>query len=232
MMSRERFHAGMRKDDARKLDHKTLEAMRERAVRRVQDGESPEVVARIFWAVLSAAIRRTAIPTSWFDTVGCMVVISRDDFKRPLSYAQAVRVWFLAVWFVTSQKNGISVLGLQRVLGLCRYETAWTWIHKLRRAMIRPGRDRLTGAVEVDEIYIGSREKSARGRETDTKSIVVAAVEKNGRGVGRIHLRRVEDVSAASLLSFVKDAVRPGTEVHTDGWRAYSRLKHAGYQHL
>lgn len=148
-----------------------------------------------------------------------------QDTRKPL------RVWFLAMWFVTSQKNGVSALGLQRVLGLGSYETAWTWLHKLRRAMVRPGRDRLTGAVEVDEIYIGGREKSARGRETDTKSIVVAAVEKNGRGVGRIRLRRVDDVSAASLLSFVKDAVTPGTEVHTDGWRAYSRLKHAGYQH-
>ena len=148
-----------------------------------------------------------------------------QDTRKPL------RVWFLAMWFVTSQKNGVSALGLQRVLGLGSYETAWTWLHKLRRAMVRPGRDRLTGAVEVDEIYIGGREKRARGRETDTKSIVVAAVEKNGRGVGRIRLRRVDDVSAASLLSFVKDAVTPGTEVHTDGWRAYSRLKHAGYRH-
>ncbi len=148
-----------------------------------------------------------------------------QDTRKPL------RVWFLAMWFVTSQKNGVSALGLQRVLGLGSYKTAWTWLHKLRRAMVRPGRDRLTGAVEVDEIYVGGREKSARGRETDAKSIVVAAVEKNGRGVGRIRLRRVEDVSAASLLSFVKDAVTPGTEVHTDGWRAYSRLKHAGYQH-
>src|SRR6202011_3985259 len=172
-----------------------LEAMRERAVRRVQDGESPEVVARIFWAVLSAAIRRTAIPTSWFDTVGCMVVISRDDFKRPLSYAQAVRVWFLAVWFVTSQKNGISVLGLQRVLGLCSYETAWTWLHKLRRAMIRPGRDRLTGWVEVDETLVGGLEEGVSGRQTSKKSWVVIAAQADGAGIGRIRMRIVRDCS-------------------------------------
>lgn len=89
-----------------------------------------------------------------------------------------LRVGFFAMWFVTSQKNGGGALGLQRVLGLGSYETAWTWLHKLRRAMVRPGRDRRIGAVEVDEIYVGGREKSARGRETGTKSIVVAAVDK------------------------------------------------------
>ena len=97
--------------------------------------------------------------------------------------------------------------------------------------MVRPGRDRLAGAVEVDEIYVGGREKRARGHATGAKTIVAATVEKNGRGGGRIRPERVDDVSAASLLAFVKDAVTPGTEVHLDGWRAYFGLRHAGYQH-
>jgi hypothetical protein len=70
-------------------------------------------------------------------------------------------MWFRAMWYVTSQKNGASALGLQRVLGLASYETAWTWLHKLRRAMIRPDRDRLSGWVEVDETLVGGEEKGA-----------------------------------------------------------------------
>src|SRR5512134_811687 len=90
------------------------------------------------------------------------------DTRKPL------RMWFLAMWFVTSQKNGVSALGLQRVLGLGSYETAWTWLHKLRRAMVRLGRDCLAGAVEVDETYVGGPEEGKRGRQTETKAIVAA----------------------------------------------------------
>src|SRR2546426_12141263 len=72
-----------------------------------------------------------------------------QDIRTPLP------MWFRAMWAVTSQKTGISALGLQRELGLRSYKTAWSWLHKLRRAMVRPGRDRLTGRVEVDEAYIG-----------------------------------------------------------------------------
>ena len=128
-----------------------------------------------------------------------------------------MRMWFLAMWFVTSQKNGVSALGLQRVLGLGSYETAWTWLHKLRRAMVRPGRDCLTGAVEVDETYVGGPEEGKRGREAETKAIVAVATEKRGRGIGRIRLRRVKDVSSDCLLPFVQNAVSPGSVVHTDG---------------
>ena len=134
-----------------------------------------------------------------------------QDTRKPL------RMWFLAMWFVTSQKNGVSALGLQRVLGLGSYETAWTWLHKLRRAMVRPGRDRLTGTVEVDETYVGGPEEGMRGRETETKAIVAVAAEKSGRGIGRIRLRHVIDVSGDSLLRFVKEAVTRGSVVHTDG---------------
>jgi transposase-like protein len=118
-------------------------------------------------------------------------------------------------------------LGLQRALGLGSYETAWTWLHKLRRAMVRPGRDRL----EVDETYVGGPEEGKRGREIEKKSIVVVAAEKNGRAIGRIRLKRVPDVSADALLGFIREAADPGATIHTDGWRGYAGLPAAGYKH-
>jgi transposase-like protein len=134
------------------------------------------------------------------------------------------------MWFITSQKNGVSALGLQRELGLGSYETAWTWLHKLRRAMVRPGRDNLSGEIEVDETYIGGAEEGKRGRGAETKAIIAVAAEKSGRGIGRIRLRRIEDVSADTLTSFVRDVVVPGAVIHTDGWRGYNGLAAAGYR--
>jgi hypothetical protein len=95
--------------------------------------------------------------------------------------------WFAAIWYVTNQKLGVSALGLQRVLGLASYQTAWTLLHKLRRAMVRAGRDRLSGRVEVDESYIGGREECVHGRQTETKAIVAIAVEVHEpKGFGRV----------------------------------------------
>src|SRR5689334_19117772 len=128
-------------------------------------------------------------------------------------------------------KDGVSALGLRRVLGLGSYETAWTWLHKLRRAMVRPGRDALSGTVEVDETYVGGVEKGKRGRNTETKAIVAVAAEENGKGIGRIRLRRIKDVSGASLLPFVRSAAIPDAVIHTDGWSGYSGLTAAGYKH-
>ena len=128
-----------------------------------------------------------------------------EGTRKPL------RTWFLAIWFVTSQKNGMSALGLQRALGLGSYETSWTWLHKLRRAMVRPGRDHLAGEIEADETYVGGPEEGKRGREVESKAIVAVAAEQRGRGIGRIRLRRVKDVSAESLLAFLEEAVEPGT---------------------
>lgn len=149
-----------------------------------------------------------------------------EGTRKPL------RDWFLAIWFVTSQKQGASALGLQRVLGLGSYQTGWTWMHKLRRAMVRPERDRLTGPVEVDETYIGGPEEDVHGRETKDKAIVVIAAELRGRKTGRIRLRRVEDVSAASLLPFVQESIVPGSLVQTDGWSGYAGLEGIGYKHV
>jgi len=140
-------------------------------------------------------------------------------------------LWFRAIWWVTSQKNGASALGLQRILGLGSYETAWTWLHKLRRAMVRPDRDRLAGCVEIDETYLGGLEKGVRGRETTNKALIVVAAQENGKSIGRIRMRRVADASAASLHPFVIDNVESGSVVHTDGWEGYSGLARRGYQH-
>ena len=142
-----------------------------------------------------------------------------------------LRVWFRAMWWLTTQKYGANALGLQRVLGLGSYQTAWTWLHKLRRAMVRPGQELLGGVVEVDETYVGGPETGVTGRETEKKAIVVVAVEENGRGFGRVRLRRVPDASAASLLPFVQDVVAAGSVVHTDGWRGYAELGAKGYSH-
>ena len=142
-----------------------------------------------------------------------------------------LRTWFLAMWFVTSQKHGASALGLQRVLGLGCYRTAWTWLHKLRRAMVRPGRDRLSGRVEIDEAYVGGEEEGVHGRQTEKKAIVAIAVEVHfPKGFGRIRMRRIADVSAASLTPFFCDAVEPGSTVHTDGWNGYNELPKRGYK--
>src|SRR6202521_5962161 len=99
-----------------------------------------------------------------------------QDTRTPLP------VWFRAMWWVTTQKNGASALGLQRILGLKSYETAWTWMHKFRRAMVRPGRDLLTGRVEVDECYVGGLEEGLRGRLTETKSLIIMAAQEDGKG--------------------------------------------------
>lgn len=137
--------------------------------------------------------------------------------------------WFRAMWYITSQKNGVSALGLQRVLGLGSYKTAWTMLHKLRRAMVRPGRDRLRGTVEVDETYWGGEEPGFIGRKTEDKALIIVATEEDGQGIGRIRLRCIPDLSKASLQGFIRQAVEPGSTVRTDGWKSYLGLD--GYIH-
>jgi len=133
---------------------------------------------------------------------------------------------------MTSQKHGVSALGLQRELGLGSYRTSWTWLHKLRRALVRPGRDRLSGTVEVDETYVGGEKPGKRGRGAAGKALVLIAVEVKGGRIGRIRLRRVSDASAESLTPAVKASVEPGSEVRTDGWSGYQDLPSAGYKRL
>lgn len=147
-----------------------------------------------------------------------------------------LRIWFAAMWYVTNQKQGVSALGLQRVLGLGSYETVWTMLHRLRRAMVRPGRDMLRGEVEVDETYValGQRKKAepadTKAKKT-TKVLVAVAVEKQSKGFGRIRFRRIEHGNRQTLQSFIKETIEPGALVHSDGSWAYQKLEDIGYEH-
>lgn len=142
-----------------------------------------------------------------------------------------LRVWFKAMWWVSTQKTGGSAKGLQRLLGFRSYQTAWAWLQKLRRAMVRPGRDKLAGPVEVDDTFLGGPEVGVAGRESETKVRLVIAVEVAGRQIGRVRLHQVPDFSADSLVPFVEASVAPGSEVRTDGWPGYEPLRAHGYRH-
>ena len=143
----------------------------------------------------------------------------------------SLREWFRAIWWVTSQKTGASALGLQRILGLGSYRTAWTWLHKMRRAMVRPGREHLSGEVEVDETFVGGVESGGGRRHIGKKALVAIAAEGRGQAIGRIRMRRVADSSAESLMPFVGETVALGSTVVTDGLLSYLGLPKAGYRH-
>jgi transposase-like protein len=148
-----------------------------------------------------------------------------QDRRLPL------RLWCRAIWQVTSQKNGASALGLQRVLGLGSYQTAWTVLHKLRRAMVRPGRDKLSGRVEVDETLVGGETPGRKGRGVPSQALVVIAAQEDGPGIGRIRLTRIPEASADHLHRFIQGAIVQGSCVHTDGWKPYQGLDRLGFQH-
>jgi len=160
---------------------------------------------------------------------GCQTSVTAgtifQDTKKPL------RLWFRAIWHITTQKYGANALGLQRTLGFGSYRTAWLWLHKLRRAMVRPGRDRLSGIVEVDESYIGGRKGGKRGRGAEGKALIMVVAEVNGSRIGRIRLLQIPDASANSLEYAVRQTVEEGSEVHTDDWNGYIHLNRIGYKH-
>ena len=144
-----------------------------------------------------------------------------------------LKTWFIAIWWITTQKNGASAMGLQQVLGLESYKTAWTWLHKIRKAMVHPNRTKLFGVIEVDEAYIGGEEVGgSTGRGTSNKSIVVVAVElQDNKKLGRTRISHVPDVTKESLIGFVKENIEAGSKIITDGWSSYSSLPNEGYEH-
>jgi transposase-like protein len=181
----------------------------------------PKCAGRQFWKMGRGVFCCQACQRHVSITAGTLFA----DTHKPL------RLWFEALWHVTNQKYGASALGMQRTLGLGSYHTAWHWLHKLRRAMVRPGRDRLAGTVEVDETFIGGERPGKRGRGAAGKTLVVIAAQAAGTKIGRIRLARVASASGNHLEAAVSQAVEPGSTVRTDGWGGYNGLNDLGYEH-
>lgn len=217
------------------------------------DGEYPRTMGEFDgWFASEERCREYLVRLRWPSGYRCPRCGSGDAWltKRALMHCQGcghqasvtagtifhkthkpLRMWFQVMWWVTGQKNGASALGLQRVLGLGSYPTAWAWLHKLRRAMVRPGRDQLAGEIEVDETFVGGVEEGGGRRHVGKKALVAIAAQVDGKRIGRIRLAVVRDSSADSLLPFVKRSIAPGSTVITDGLPSYLGLKTTGYVH-
>lgn len=139
---------------------------------------------------------------------------------------------FQAMWYMVCQKQGVNAVSLQKIIGLKSYETAWIWLQKLRTAMVRPGRDRLSGTVEVDETLVGGERSGKRGRGAEGKELVLVAVEQVEKGLGRIRFKHIPNASGQTLEKTVAELVEPGSTVRTDGWKGYSKLGAKGYTHV
>ena len=146
-----------------------------------------------------------------------------QDTRKPLMD------WFIAIWWVTTQKQGASAEGLQQVLGLQSYQTAWTWLHKIRSAMVNPNRTKLSGTIEVDEAYIGGESTGKRGRGAENKVIIAVACELDGKKLGRCRMSVIADASANSLHGFITENVEIGSHLITDDWNGLSGIEAKGY---
>jgi len=145
--------------------------------------------------------------------------------KKPLT------VYFRAIWWIVAQKNGVSASGIMRILGLGSYHTAWKWLHKFRRLMIIPGREKLSGKVEVDETFIGGSKSGKRGRGAAGKTLIIVAVELKEIGTGRIRLGTIPDASNKSLKKFIVKNIEKDSCIVTDGWKSYKGITNEGYKH-
>ena len=143
-------------------------------------------------------------------------------------------LWFHIIWWVVAQKTGASAYNLKDFMGFGSYETAWAWLHKLRRAMVRPEREKLVGVIEIDETYIGGKEigKGKQGRGAETKTLVLVAAECKGKQIGRVRFEIVSDASKEKLFRFIEDNIEQGSTIITDGWSGYNLLNESDkYKH-
>lgn len=174
------------------------------------------------WNMKADVLRCTQCRRRISVTAGTMF----QDLRKPM------KLMFQTMWYVVCQKQGVNAVSLQHIIGLGSYQTAWVWLHKLRTAMVRPGRDKLSGIVEVDETLVGGSQSGKRGRGAEGKELVLALVEHTEKGMGRIRLKHIADASGLTLEETIEEMVEKGSVVRTDGWRGYSKLATKGYTHI
>ncbi len=174
---------------------------------------------------------------SW-TTTRCLLMCRRCGYQASVTAGTIfhrtrlpLQDWFRAMWWMTGQKHQLSALGLQRLLGFGSYRTAWLWLQKLRRALVLPDWNRLGGEVEVDEMHMENVEAGGGRWHLESKALVAIAAQIDGKGIGRIRLRRIPAASPSQLVTFVKHVVEPGSIVITDGWKGYAGLKQEGFKH-
>lgn len=145
---------------------------------------------------------------------------------------KSLRVWFHVMWLMMAHKTGLSAKGLCEVYGFGSYQTAWGWLHKLRSVMIREGRERLQGRIEIDEAYVGGKVEGPRGRGAEGKTLVIVGVEgMDSEPLGRVRFRCIPGINRKCAEAFVVDYVEPGSVIITDGWSAYNHVEKLGYRH-
>lgn len=148
-----------------------------------------------------------------------------QDTRYPLS------IWFQAIWYITGQKHGTSALGLQKLLGIGSYHTAWAWLHRIRRAMVNPIRDKLKGLIQVDETFWGSESPGKRGRGADGKTLILIGIEHTKEKLGRVRLVKIPDSTGETLVPIIERFAVPGSIIETDGWRGYNGLSTSSFIH-
>ena len=200
------------------------------------EGACRDYLARLRWPT-GFCCPQCKTSGSW-TTTRCLMMCRRCGYQASVTAGTIfhrtrlpLQDWFRAIWWMTDQKHRLSALGLQRLLGLGSYRTAWLWLQKLRRALVRPSWERLGGQVEVDKTYMVGVETGGGRRRLGSKALVVIAAQIDGKGIGRIRLRRIPAASASPLVAFVKHTVKPGSVVITDGWEAYAGLTQEGFKH-
>ena len=167
------------------------------------------------WKCLSCGRRSSATAGTIFDRT-----------RTPLT------VWFSICWQFAIRKDGVSATSLYQTLEIGSYQTAWAMLHRLRSVLVRPGRERLAGEVEVDESFFGGEEPGLRGRMRGKKTLVGIAIERTQpKGLGRCRMAILRDASSDSLRSFLIENLEEGATVVTDRWAPYQPATAGLYQH-